>query len=74
MEQDGQEPDMVTLKAFDRILTALSQAKQVSFNAKLALHPLLDASLHQLTGHSMLQLETPDKPLGPDDQHPDDQK
>eukprot|EP00891_Asterochloris_glomerata_P007725 jgi/Astpho2/7725/Aster-02598 len=28
MEQDGQEPDMVTLKAFDRILTALSQAKQ----------------------------------------------
>ena len=70
MEQDGQEPDMVTLKAFERILTAQSQAKQVSFNAQLALHPLLDASLHQLTGHFMLQLETPpqkDESIGQDD-------
>ena len=37
-------------QAFERILTAQSQAKQVSCNAQLALPPLLDASLHLLTG------------------------
>ena len=56
MEEDGKEPDMVTLQVFE---TAQSQAKQVSFNAQLALHPLLDASPHQLTGYCHLAASPP---------------
>ncbi len=59
MEKDGKEPDMVTLQVFERILTAQSQAKQVSCNAQLALHPLLDATLHQLTGYCHLAASHP---------------
>ena len=59
MEKDGKEPVMVTLQVFERILTAQSQAKQVSFDAQRALHPLLDATSHQLTGYCHLAASHP---------------
>ena len=57
--KDGKEPERVTLQVFERISTAQSQAKQVSCNAQLALHPLLDASLHQVTGYCHLAASHP---------------
>ena len=59
MVKDDKEPERVTLQVSQRILTAQSQAKQVSFNAQLALHPLLDASLHQVTGYCHLAASHP---------------